>query len=269
MTRTRSLAMAAAILSAAACSSTPDEPEESPAEQAAPPTAAPPPAAAAAAEEAEHKIADISNQLEMATRKLERAQMDVDQQKSDADAAVQKATVERDLAKKALQRFDAVESPQKLAKAELDLKDANDQMTEQQEEMQQLELMYEKDDLADKTKEIVLARGKRRLERAKQRLALTQKDYEDLKASQLPEQRTKLAQALKEKEVELARAEFNAKAGRMDKEIAVLAAQQEIEKLGRELEKARKSLAASAAAPDADDEVRPSASVASFLFGDL
>jgi hypothetical protein len=188
------------------------------------------------------KVADCNDQLAMAKRKLERAQMDFDQQQSDGDAAVVKATVERDLAKKALKHFDDVESPQRLKKAELDLKDSSDSMTEQDEEMQQLELMYSKDDLGDKTKEIVLARGKRRLERAKQRLALAQKDYDDLKNVQLAEQRDRLVLALKDKELDLQRAEFGAKAGKMDKETAVLAAQQELGKVSRELEKAQKAV---------------------------
>jgi len=254
MLRIPVLFAAAALAFAAGCSSTPDEPAAGTAQE----TAAP---ADPAKEEAVAKVADVGNQIQMARRKLDRAQMDVDQQKSDGDAAVAKATVERDLARKALAHFDAVDMPQRLAKAVLDLKDSSDYMTEQEEEMQQLELMYSKDDLADKTKEIVLARGKRRLDRAKQRYALAQKDHDDLKGVQLPEQRDKLVQALKEKELELQRAQFNAKAGAMDKETAVLAARQEIEKLGRELEKAKSALAAHGDPAGA--------SVASFQFGQL
>ena len=230
--------IAPALLSAFACSSTPDESGSS--ENSNPPqdaTSTPP---APPSEETTLKIAELTGQVELAKRKLERARMDVTQQGTDASSAISKATVERDLAQKALQHFDQVEMPQRIAKADLDLKDATDYSTEQQEEMQQLELMYAKDDLADKTKEIVLARGKRRLERAKQRLALAQKDNDDLKASQLPEQRAKLAQALQEKEQELQRAQFAAETGRMDKDTGVIAAQHELEKLQRELDKTTK-----------------------------
>ncbi len=237
MARSPFLPFVSVLLFVAGCSSTPDEAGDEAAKNAAPPSAA----QTAAAEETAQKVFDVSNQLVMAKRKLDRAQMDVDQQRSEAEAALAKATAERDLAAKALAHFDAFEMPQKLAKADLDLKDSTDNMTEQQEEMQQLELMYSKDDLADKTKEIVLARGKRRLERAKQRLALAQKDHDDLKGAQLPEQRRKLELALKDKEVELAKAQFGAKSGQMDKETALVGAQQEIEKLSRELAKLEKA----------------------------
>jgi hypothetical protein len=252
---------------AVACSSTPDEDESPPAVPAADAAAAPakPTLTPEQLEEAAHKVADLNNQLELSRRKLERAQLDEGQQKADGEAALQKASVERELAKKALAHFEAVEMPQRLAKAELDLKDAFDYMTENQEEMQQLEQMYEKDDLADKTKEIVLARGKRRLDRAKQRHALAQKDFDDLKSTQLPEQREKLKQTLRDEEVEYARAEFNAKTGLMDKETAVLAAVQEMDKLTRELEKAKKSLAGGPAGDDATDA--PRSDVASAWLG--
>ena len=229
---------APALLSAFACASTPDESE--PGVNSNPPQEATSTPPAPPSEETTLKIAELTGQVELAKRKLDRARMDVTQQGTDSSAAISKATVERDLAQKALTHFDQVEMPQRLARAELDLKDASDQQTEQQEEMQQLELMYAKDDLADKTKEIVLARGNRRLERSKQRLVLAQKDYDDLKASQLPEQRTKLAQTLKEKEQELQRAQFAAETGKMDKETGVIAAQHELDKLQRELDKTSK-----------------------------
>jgi hypothetical protein len=231
------LAIAPAFLLVAACSSSPDD-DDPPAGANESSSGAP---AGGAKEEAAAKVADLSNQAAMARRKIDRAAMDLEQQKGDGDAALAKANAELDLAKKALAHFDAVEAPQRLAKAELDLKDASDAATEQQEEMQQLEMMYAKDDLGDKTKEIVLARGKRRLERVKQRLALATKDIEDLKAVQLPEQRTRLALAVTDKEQEVKRAEFAAKSGLMDKETAVIAAQQELEKNARELEKAQKA----------------------------
>jgi hypothetical protein len=95
---------------------------------------------------------------------------------------------------------------------------------------------------------------------------------------QLVEQRERLVLALKDKEIELLRADFAAKAGKMDKETAVLAAQQEIDKVGRELDKAKKSLTGGrapggsqpASLVDTDGDGfpdSPTSAVAGFLFG--
>jgi len=191
------------------------------------------------AEEAAQNAADAADRVDLARRKLERAQLDVEMGRREGDLALAKARVELDLARKELEHFLAFEQPQRLASGQLDLQQTADGMSEQQEEMQQLELMYAKDDLADKTKEIVIVRGKRRFERAKQRLELATKAQTDLRDVQLPQQRLKLELAVKDKEAEVMRAEFGAKAGALDKETAVIAAKQELAKAERDLAKAK------------------------------
>jgi len=224
------------------------------------------------AADAKQKAADSTAQLELASIRLKRAQMDLDQHKIESAAAGDKARTDVADAQKELDHFVNVEMPQKKARAQLDLQQATDFTTDQEEEMQQLELMYQKDDLADKTKEIVLARGKRRLERARQSLALQQKDLDDLVNVQQPQQRQKLELALKESQAALQRAEFAAQSGEIDKQMAVRSQQIEVEKQQRELDKAKKD-AGLARADDARRGTPPSdapvASAASFLYGQL
>jgi hypothetical protein len=50
-------------------------------------------------------------------------------------------------------------------------------------------MLYEKEDLADKTREIVLQRGKRRVERAKEELAIAERESASLEASVCPARR--------------------------------------------------------------------------------
>ena len=61
---------------------------------------------------------------------------------------------------------------ERVSRAELGFQFAQDGAKEAEQELQQLEMMYQEDEFADKTKEIVLERGRRRLERSKRSLAI-------------------------------------------------------------------------------------------------
>lgn len=236
---------------AAGCGSTapndPAAPAVAPATGAAPkgdaPQAGGAAPAAASADDAKQKAEDAAAQLELAKIKLDRATMDADQQRIDGAAAVEKAKFELSVATKARDHFVNVEMPQKTARAQLDLQQAKDSLSEQEEELQQLELMYSKDELGDKTKEIVLARSKRRLERLRQNLGLQQKDLDDLVNVQQPDQLRKLEAAVTDKTGDLRRSEFGLRSGQIDKDMAVKAQQNEVNKLGREIEKSKQKAA--------------------------
>jgi len=232
----------------------PATPGDAPSAGAAPQAGAPGPAggsaaagaaqAAPSADELKQKAEDSAAQLEIARIKLDRANMDADQNRIDGAAAVEKAKFELTVATKARDHFVNVEMPQKSARAQLDLQQAKDSLTEQEEELQQLELMYSKDELADKTKEIVLARSKRRLERLRQNLALQQKDLDDLVNVQQPDALRKLEAAVTDKTGDLRRAEFGLRSGQIDKDLAVKTQQNEVNKLVREIDKAKQKAAA-------------------------
>lgn len=218
-----------------------------------------------------NKAADLERQVELARRKLERAQMDLEQHGHGAEASLAKANDDLQRAAHAFEHFQSFDRPQRLHRAKLELQSAEDFMTEQHEEMQQLELMYEQDDLADKTKEIVLARGRRRLERAKERLGLQQKELEDQISFHLPEEERRLSQAVRDAKAALQRAEFEAKSGAIDRETAVITARQEIEKLERELGEARAAAGGGAegGGDGTGDGPAPARAVAAFLFGQI
>ncbi len=189
------------------------------------------------------KLAELSQQVELAQRKVKRASIDAERQRIENGGALEKVARELELAKKALGHFEAVELPQRLARAALDLQEAQDGLAEQDEEMKQLALMYAADDLADKTKEIVLARGRRRFERAKQRLDLARKEHDDLTGVQLPEQRDRLRVAVNEKELDVQRAKLTAATAEMDKGTAQLEAEMALAKAEGEVRKAKRDTA--------------------------
>ena len=79
---------------------------------------------------------------------------------------------------KALERHRAVESERQLRGAVLELQGSEDWLTNQQQELDQLEAMYRGTSLANETKDIVLERSRRALARAKESLALASIDHE-------------------------------------------------------------------------------------------
>jgi hypothetical protein len=194
--------------------------------------------AAVGGADAAANLDDLKHSVAAAERKLKRAREELSQSAEDQTAAVGRARDELDDARRAIRHFEGVEKPTRLARAELDLKDTVDYMTAQDEEMKQLELLYEKDDLGDKTKEIVLARGRRSHQRAQERLAIAKREFEDLKGFQLEQQRKKLDRDHAEKERAVRRAEFTARITAEDKEQAVADAERALEKARCDVEKA-------------------------------
>lgn len=243
----RQLAPALASLVIAGCASLHTEPAAADAACCAAPAKAAD--AAGAADDAQQKLADLAEQSDLARMRLDRARIDAEQQQMDAALAADKARFDLDAAKKALDHFTQVEAPQKKAREELSLQQMVDAATEQEEELAQLEMMYKNDDLADKTKEIVLARTKRRLERVRTSLALQKQELNDLLTVQQPLQQDKLMQAVRDAEAALRRATVAAKTGQMDKTMAIHSQELEVQKLEREIAKAKKAAGAAAAAP--------------------
>lgn len=185
-----------------------------------------------------NKLDDLAWAAIAAERKAARARQEAEQSERDQAFAIERATHELDDARKALRHFEGFERPTRLAKAELELKDANDYLTEQDEEMRQLELLYEKDDLGDKTKEIVLARGRRRHGRAQERLEMAKRDFEDLRGFELAQQSQKLTREMTAKERDLARAQWSATIAKEDKQQAIEEADRALAKAQRELKEA-------------------------------
>jgi len=106
---------------------------------------------------------------------------------------------------------------------------------EAKEELEQLEMMYKNQDLADMTKEIVIRRGKRRVERATQRLALQEREHQRLEQNTLPLERTKLAGEVEEKTRDLERARRTSESSLLDRRIALMSAESDVVRIETEL----------------------------------
>jgi len=135
-------------------------------------------------------------------------------------------------------QFEEIEAPLQRAEARLSLREASDGLLESQEELAQLEQMYAQDDLADATREIVLQRGKRRLDRAGEEVSIQERRLQQLEEHSLPLEALELRGILEEKRSALESARRDALEGRLEKKIEILEAESEVVRLRAKLDEA-------------------------------
>lgn len=177
------------------------------------------------------KSGPTEQELETARTKVHVAELELAlAQKTREEEQAHKAK-ELEFAKGELTQFDEVDSPTRLAQERLSLTRSKDNLAEQEEELAQLEMTYAEVDLADKTREIVLRRNHRRVERAKETLALEERDLAKLEKHILPRERAKLALGVEEKAHALENAQRSAEIGLLGKNMALEEARAALAKL--------------------------------------
>lgn len=167
--------------------------------------------------------------LSAARDKLTLARMQAEIAGKKAEDARSRKERELELARAEIAQFDELDAPNRIAKAHLDLTRRQDALSEQQEELAQLEMMYEKEDLADKTREIVLQRGKRRVERAKEELAIAARETQALETRTIPRERAKLQLEADAKSRELQSMKLESEAALLEKATAVKSAEADLQ----------------------------------------
>lgn len=212
------------------------------AEPAAPVAEAAPAPAQPTADEAEKSAADeaqkrakLERELEVARLRLRQAELGREHGRIQAEQAVAAAEFELQMAQRRLETLRTREIPVRVARAEQGLVGAQDRVTEEQQELEQLELMYQDEQIADKAREIVLERAARRLERSRTNLDLQQRELVTLKERTIPVELAEAEQGVLQKEQALQRARREAETGRIDRDISIINAQAEVLRLEQEL----------------------------------
>jgi hypothetical protein len=189
-------------------------------------------------EQEERKIVKLERDLRVARHKLEKTRLSTEHNTLCNAAALTKAEAELELSKRRLKTFDEQTAPSRVAWGELALQGAQDRFQEAQEELEQLELMYKEDEFADQTKEIVLERGRRRLERSQRDLELRRIDFATLQEQTLPVERQEHELGVTDKEEALKRVHERAETSVIDQEIDLINAEGEIIRLEQEMDDA-------------------------------
>lgn len=139
-----------------------------------------------------------------------------------ARAAAARLRAEKEIAESALRQLREAEHPRRAAEADLAVARAADGLEDAKDELSQLEEMYQANDLAAKTKELVIKRGRRGLERAQQELSIRTRALRDLKETAIPLEIRKAEHDLLQKSSEIDLEEIRAQ-GRLAAKRAELA----------------------------------------------
>jgi len=183
------------------------------------------------------KRARLVRDLAIAKEKLAKAGLALTHQQADDQAELAQKAAEHKLAMTKLQDFEAHDAPQQLEEARLQLLRSEDWLKDAEEELAQLEMMYAEEDLADKTREIVLERGRRRLERARRDVALSHITLANLEEHSLPREAVDLRSQMTEKARLLENLQRAIEAHRLEKQIALMEAEAEVTRLEEEITK--------------------------------
>lgn len=181
------------------------------------------------------KLAKLERDLNIASERLAKSRMSEAHAAIAQKVAVAKAGREFELEAQRSKTFRERAVPNRLAWAELRLAQAQDRVKDAEEELHQLGLMYAEEHFADQTKEIVLQRSRRRLERSHRDLELRVEDHAILTEKTIPLELTEHEQKVEQKERTLENARRDAESSKLDKRIAVMSAESDVVRVGVEL----------------------------------
>lgn len=182
---------------------------------------------------------DLQAKVEVARQKAALAQAELANQEAANRIALERLDKELDLAQADLKRLREADGPARIAQADLDLAAARHAAEDAADELAQLEKMYGANDLADQTKEIVLKRGRRDLERARAGAAIKEAQLKLLKEHVLPAETGKLALEESAKRALLAVEKEKAANSLLQKRIALAEARMELAAAEKELNKTK------------------------------
>lgn len=181
-------------------------------------------------------LADMERDLEAARVRLEIARLEQAGALAGKEQDLAHRREDLALAEAGLAAFLEVESPNRLAGAELSLQASRDRALEAAEELAQLEIMYEEQDLEERTREFVISRGQREAARTQARLAIQEAEVTALKERELVDRRTRL-------EIGVVRAREAVAAGERELTITRLRQGLALEEAERAVVKAEEALA--------------------------
>lgn len=194
--------------------------------------------------------ADAADKIQKAEREVDYAKLELDVAKlsaaaegRDADQSVVEATQKLEAVKKDRDNYKNAETPNKLAGNQLDIDRSTQFMEESKQELDELEGMYKKEEFASLTKELVLSRGKKKLEFARRGLELAKKNQEQLTGFEIPKKQLELDQAVDRAEKALADANAKKEKNALEAKLRLMRAEHKIDEAQHALDKAKKKQA--------------------------
>ncbi len=156
-------------------------------------------------EKIDEQTAAAEKDMEIARRALAVKEEEAKRAEEGARLSMEKAQTEKARADEALEHFTKIERDLRVKEAEHRLQGTRDNISDQEEELAQLEKMYKADDLVEGTEEIVLKRAKRALLRSNTWLGFQLERNKHMLEVELPQDAENLAQAVQRESFELDR----------------------------------------------------------------
>jgi hypothetical protein len=179
----------------------------------------------------QRNLDELQHRLEVAELNLAKARIAVELGELAYHDANALAEIEFELAKKRLQIFVKMTTPDRIARAELSLQQAEDAVTEAEQDVYQLELKSSDGQVADQSQEAVVERAQRRLARAQRDLELSREEFRVLQEVTLPLEQRELELASETRKFALLQVQRDNEGALIDRKIAVLSAEAELARL--------------------------------------
>lgn len=161
------------------------------------------------AEAKQQKVKDLQRELRKKQRELEQARAELaiaaierELRMQGAQAAIERAVVALELSRDALQVFLGEQKPRELEEKKISLDRGAYAAEEAKDELGELVAMYEADEFAKTTKELVIKRSRRHLELADRELAITKRENAEFEQHTLPRRERELKQKVADAELE-------------------------------------------------------------------
>lgn len=244
----RSFALSTFVLLLAACAGTSAavQPQPAPAAVQEPATDA-----ARAGKTAADERAAREKELQQKQRELEYAEIEGETQAIEREArrlgvqaAVAKAEETLAEARAAREAFLGQEKPRQLEQRRIQLDQQTYAAEEAKDELGELEAMYAQDEFARSTKELVLKRGRRKLELSERSLAIGRQEIDFLREHTLPQQEREHQRKVADAELELQKARLELKKADLELALGARKAKDRVADLQRDIAELQQKLAA-------------------------
>ncbi len=159
------------------------------------------------------------------------------------EAALLRTAAELEQARRSLDLFLSEQRPREVEDKKISLDRSIYRAEEAKEELGELVAMYEADEFAKTTKELVLKRGRRQAELAERDLAVTKRESVEFEQYSLPQRERELRQKVADGEVERKKVEFDAEKARLEVQIAERKAKERLTDLEEEIADLEKEIA--------------------------
>ena len=192
------------------------------------------------------KTKDLRNkqrELDYAKIELQTGELDRRVRAMTVDAALKRTALELERARTELDVFLGEVKPRELEEKRIALDQSTYSAEHSKDELGELTAMYEADEFARATKELVLKRGRRQLEMADRYLAVAKKESAHFEQHTLPQRERDLRQKVADAEVERKKAEIEADKARIEMDLAARKGAERISDLEDDIKELQEALA--------------------------